>query len=106
MGVASMGITKKIIYSLDQVELVAHALADELKTISVMTFSGPLGAGKTTLIRELLRVNGIDELVTSPTFTYMNIYRNKQGRTFYHFDLYRITSLDSFVEAGFNEYLY
>ena len=54
MGVANMGITKKIIYSLDQVELVAHVLADELKTISVMTFSGPLGAGKTTLIRQLL----------------------------------------------------
>jgi tRNA threonylcarbamoyladenosine biosynthesis protein TsaE len=71
-----------------------------------MTFTGPLGAGKTTIIRELLRRSGVTGLITSPTFTYVNLYTNEQGQTFYHFDLYRIQTLDEFAHAGFDEYLY
>ncbi len=69
-----------------------------------MTFTGSLGAGKTTLIQELLRQCGIQERVTSPTFAYFNQYRS-QEKTFFHFDLYRINSLNDFCAAGFDEYL-
>lgn len=73
---------------------------------SVITFTGPLGAGKTTLIAQLLHQAGINEPITSPTFTYVNEYRNEAGVRFYHFDLYRLTKLDDFLSAGFDEYLY
>ena len=72
----------------------------------IFTFTGPLGAGKTSLIRQMLMQKGVEQLVSSPTFTYVNLYENDKGQLFYHFDLYRIDSMDSFYRAGFNEYLY
>lgn len=97
---------KTIIYGLQDVPSVAQLLMKKLQTCRVMTFTGSLGAGKTTLIRELLHQRGISEPVTSPTFNYVNVYTNKNGQKFYHFDLYRITNLDDFCSAGFDEYLY
>lgn len=101
-----MNQEKKSIYSLNQVDSVAAELARIAQKVAIMTFTGPLGAGKTTMVRSLLRACGIKETITSPTYTYVNLYKNSQGRTFYHFDLYRIESVDGFVQAGFNEYLY
>lgn len=77
-----------------------------VRAASIVAVTGSLGAGKTTLIRELLRKLGVTQGVTSPTFTYMNVYKNRAGQEFYHFDLYRIKSLDDFMMAGFDEYLY
>jgi tRNA threonylcarbamoyladenosine biosynthesis protein TsaE len=94
------------VYTATQVEQVANQLADILKTVAVMTFTGPLGAGKTTLIKALLQASGVRDEVTSPTFTYMNQYEGIDGFMFYHFDLYRIESVESFIEMGFHEYLY
>lgn len=95
-----------ILYGLDQVSQVAAYIRRLMPICSVITFTGPLGAGKTTIIRELLHQVGVQEPITSPTFTYMNVYTNKVGQKFYHFDLYRIDSLDAFCETGFDEYLY
>jgi len=97
---------KQITYSLEQIDEIAAQLADMVHSVAIMTFVGPLGAGKTTMVRSLLRASGVQDTITSPTYTYLNIYRNQEGFTFYHFDLYRITSLDDFINAGFNEYLY
>lgn len=95
-----------IVFGLDDASGVAKRLVMLLKTCQVVAFTGSLGAGKTTLVREILRHVGIQEPVTSPTFNYVNVYVNKEGRKFYHFDLYRITTLDDFCMAGFDEYLY
>ncbi|HML19279.1 MAG TPA: tRNA (adenosine(37)-N6)-threonylcarbamoyltransferase complex ATPase subunit type 1 TsaE [Candidatus Dependentiae bacterium] len=94
------------IYSLDQIAEVAGCLQGLMSYCSVFTFTGPLGAGKTTIIRELLGRLGVHDPVTSPTFTYVNVYSNNEGQRFYHFDLYRINSLDAFCQAGFDEYLF
>jgi tRNA threonylcarbamoyladenosine biosynthesis protein TsaE len=74
--------------------------------VRVYTFTGTLGAGKTTLIRMLLQEWGINQSVTSPTFTYVNVYQTPHKEILYHFDLYRLNSLDQFIEAGFDEFLY
>lgn len=71
-----------------------------------MTFTGSLGAGKTTLISNLVRQLGTQDQVNSPTFTYVNIYQLPDGKKIYHFDLYRINFLEEFIAAGFDEYLY
>ena len=94
-----------MVYNHDQVDNVATRLYQLLDTCPIMTFTGPLGAGKTTLIREILKKVGIKEQVTSPTFNYVNVYKH-EDKHYYHFDLYRIKSLDSFCESGFDEYLY
>lgn len=95
----------KKIYNLDEVEQVAQQLKNEIKDCDVVTFTGSLGAGKTTLIRALCKALGIKDEVTSPTFAYMNIYGNVANERFVHFDLYRLSNLDEFIASGFDEYL-
>lgn len=93
-------------YTLTEVPQIAARLKQFLSSGAVMTFTGPLGAGKTTLVKELLKQMGITDTVTSPTFAYVNEYRDNEGTIYYHFDLYRIGSLDAFTSAGFDEYLF
>ena len=96
----------QVIYGLDELDAVVDFLLKHMDHCKVMTFTGPLGAGKTTLIRALLRKLGVTEPITSPTFAYINMYTTDEGKTVHHFDLYRITNQDEFVQKGFDEYLY
>ncbi len=89
----------------DMPTFVKKQILPLLKDYSILTFTGPLGAGKTTLIREILHQSGVADHVTSPTFGYVKSYVGTHGHCFYHFDLYRIDSVDSFINAGFDEYL-
>mgnify|MGYP000308251925 CR=1 FL=1 len=72
----------------------------------VWTFTGTLGAGKTTLVQEMLAVLGVVGPIQSPTYTYVTVYPLPDGKHLYHFDLYRLSSHDEFIQAGFDEYLY
>jgi tRNA threonylcarbamoyladenosine biosynthesis protein TsaE len=100
------GMKHKIIFSIDELPAVVQELWNLKTQVSCYTLTGPLGAGKTTLVRELLHAAGVTGIVSSPTFTYVNIYRIPHGKTVYHFDLYRISSLNEFLAQGFDEYLY
>lgn len=95
-----------MIYSLEDLDTIVQQLADKMATCKVFTFTGPLGAGKTTLIKKLLKHVGVQQMVTSPTFTYVQQYTNDKGQEFNHFDLYRLSTLSEFQEMGFDEYLY
>ena len=95
----------EILYTLDQLPQVAQELAGDLKGYRIITLTGDLGAGKTTLVKRLLREWGIKDEILSPTFTYVNCYKNDAGGKIFHFDLYRIANLDQFLELGFDEYL-
>ncbi len=95
-----------LIYSLDEIKTAAQELVNLQSDVSVFTFDGDLGAGKTTLIQAILEINGIHETIQSPTYNYVNIYTNAFNQQFYHFDLYRINSIEQFNNFGFNEYLY
>ncbi len=98
--------TKTIIFDESELAAVVDEYVHLMRDYQVFTFNGPLGAGKTTLIRAILKKSGVQEHITSPTFTYLNVYENKQGQIFYHFDLYRLSKLDEFLVAGFQDYLY
>ncbi len=72
----------------------------------VWLFYGDMGAGKTTLIKQFCNDIGVEDNVTSPTFSLVNEYQTHDGEIVYHFDFYRI---DDEVEAehiGFDEYVY
>ncbi len=72
---------------------------------SVFTLIGDLGVGKTVFTKGFASGLGIEEDVTSPTFTIVQVY--EEGRLpFYHFDVYRIGDSSEMDEIGFDEYVY
>lgn len=77
-------------------------LARFLKGGEIICLKGELGAGKTTLVRGILRGLGYPGRVTSPTFTLMNIYASQP--TVYHFDFYRLEGQD-LTDLGLEDYL-
>ncbi len=93
-------------YGYEQVSEVAQLLHELSQSCGVITFQGPIGAGKTTLIRDFLKRLGVAESIVSPTFTYVSCYKTALGRSVYHFDLYRIETITQFESMGFLEYLY
>jgi tRNA threonylcarbamoyladenosine biosynthesis protein TsaE len=80
------------------------ALAPLLSPGLSIHLCGPLGAGKTALVRALLRALGERGRVRSPTFTLVEPYR-AGGLELAHLDLYRLDSASEWVDAGFDEYL-
>jgi len=96
----------KLVYTLEDMPLVAETLHELLAESAVLTLSGTLGAGKTTVTQALLRYCGVEDVVQSPTFTYVTAYTAPSGWKFYHFDLYRLKTMQEFIDAGFHEYLY
>lgn len=96
---------KKLNYFLKDVDSVARQLALQIQDCSIVTLSGALGAGKTTLSGALLAQLGVREPVISPTFTYLNMYKSSDGKMIYHFDLYRLKNMQEFERLGFFEYL-
>ena len=95
----------KTIHITSQEELrdVAEAIVRDLGRRTVVAFRGEMGAGKTTLIREIAAVLGATDTVTSPTFAIVNYYRGP--RPLAHFDLYRISTENDLCAAGFYDYL-
>ena len=70
----------------------------------VFTLMGDLGVGKTVFTQGLARGLGIQEPVSSPTFTIVQVY--EEGRLpFYHFDVYRIGDVDEMDEVGYDDYI-
>jgi tRNA threonylcarbamoyladenosine biosynthesis protein TsaE len=79
------------------------ALAPRLKPGLVITLEGDLGAGKTTLVRGLLRALGYGNKVKSPTYTLVEVHV-VSGLNLYHFDFYRFNQAEEYLEAGLDEY--
>jgi tRNA threonylcarbamoyladenosine biosynthesis protein TsaE len=96
---------KEYVYDLNSLKNVVVEVRLLLPQYKFFAFSGSLGSGKTTLIRALLQSLGVVGVIGSPTFNYVNIYKNNAHQVFHHFDLYRIGSIEEFIYAGFDEYL-
>jgi len=71
----------------------------------LFAFSGPMGAGKTTIIKAICGELGAKDVVTSPTFTLVNEYRTFSGESIYHIDFYRIRKPEEVFDFGLEEYL-
>jgi tRNA threonylcarbamoyladenosine biosynthesis protein TsaE len=65
-----------------------------------------MGAGKTTLIKELVKELGVKDNSSSPTFSLVNEYQTFEGEMVYHFDLYRLNSEEEGYDMGLDEYFY
>ena len=92
--------------SLSQLDMVAEEVLAALNGRSVVIFRGGMGAGKTTLISRIAAALGSEDSVTSPTFALVNQYVGENDCRIYHFDFYRIDSVDEVFDLGYEEYFY
>jgi len=68
-------------------------------------FEGEMAAGKTTFIKSLCEAIGVEDVVSSPTFSIVNEYESASGPV-YHFDFYRLKNIQEAYDIGYEEYFY
>jgi len=93
----------KIEFDILNIDKVAETILDNVHS-KIMLFKGSMGAGKTTLIKALVRRLGSLDVVSSPTFALMNEYLTTDCKI-YHYDFYRIKELEEALDLGFDEFI-
>ena len=91
----------------DGLAAAARQFVEAMGERRVFAFYGKMGAGKTTFIKAICEAMGVEDTVTSPTFAIVNEYGvNKEFRSVYHFDFYRIKNLREAYDIGTEDYFY
>ena len=85
-----------------QTDSLARAFSKVVKPPMIILLNGDLGSGKTTFVKSLVKYLGSNDEVTSPTFTLLNTYNG--NFPIYHFDMYRLSSMEEALAVGFEEY--
>lgn len=97
---------KFVVNTLDALDEAAKTLTSFSNDTNVFAFYGPMGAGKTTLIKRVCYFLGVTDTVNSPTFSIVNAYHTIDNTTVYHFDFYRINRLEEAFDIGYENYFY
>lgn len=92
--------------TLDQLPSIARKLLSMAKEKPVIVFRGELGAGKTTLIKNICNLLDVRDEVNSPTYSLVNEYHTDSQSRIYHFDFYRIKNEEEALDMGCEEYFY
>jgi tRNA threonylcarbamoyladenosine biosynthesis protein TsaE len=91
--------------SLSELSAAAAQIIEFAGDNRIFLFYGEMGAGKTTLIKELCGALGVTDPVTSPTFSIVNEYATSAG-PLYHFDFYRLKNQNEALDMGYEEYFF
>ena len=94
------------IKSLDTIHEAAKEFVNGMDDGKVFAFYGKMGAGKTTFIKALCEILGVEDVITSPTFAIINEYTDGNDDPIYHFDFYRIKKLEEVYDMGYEDYFY
>lgn len=92
------------INGLEEIPAVAKEILDQLQ-YKLICFEGEMGAGKTTFIKEFVRMLGTEDEISSPTFSIVNEYDTDKGKV-YHFDFYRLNDEEEALDFGIEDYFY
>jgi tRNA threonylcarbamoyladenosine biosynthesis protein TsaE len=95
----------EIQFSLDEINQVAQKIIAQ-NPPKIILFDGEMGVGKTTLIKMLCKILGVEEATSSPTFSLVNEYQTIKNQIVYHFDFYRLKTEMEALDMGIDEYLY
>jgi len=79
---------------------------EKYKNSNVIAFYGKMGVGKTTFIKAICSALGVEDEVNSPTFALINEYFTAKQESIYHFDFYRINSVEEAFDFGYEDYFY
>jgi tRNA threonylcarbamoyladenosine biosynthesis protein TsaE len=91
---------------LDQIGEVTEKIIEKCSLHDIWIFKGQMGAGKTTLIKSICNKMNVQDNVSSPTFSLLNVYQTELEEEIYHFDFYRIENEMEAVDIGCDEYFY
>lgn len=94
------------IAGLETIDQVAQDLLANYPQVRVFAFWGAMGVGKTTFVKSLCNVLGVDDTVNSPSFAIVNEYTTAAKEPVFHFDFYRIKHSDEAYDLGYEDYLY
>ena len=94
----------ELIYSLTEINYISKKISKQLNN-QIVLFKGPMGSGKTTLIKSICKYLNFNDNISSPTFSLVNTYENSRNNIIYHFDLFRIKNLEEALDIGIEEYL-
>lgn len=89
----------------EELPLVCEKILKEHKDKKIFLLNGTMGAGKTTLVKELCRQLGSIDNISSPTFSIVNEYLGAEC-PIYHFDFYRLEDVSEAIDIGAEEYFY
>lgn len=92
-------------YTLEDIDKYALEIVNRLPSKGEVYLEGEMGAGKTTLIKTILRILGVKDIISSPTFSLVNTYELPNHKPIYHSDLYRVENEEELYDVGFDEYL-
>ena len=90
-------------YSLEDINTIAKELISNANH-KILLFFGEMGVGKTTLIKEVCKELGTNDVISSPTFSLVNEYRTESNEVIYHFDFYRIEDEEEAYDIGIEDY--
>ena len=93
-------------YNEDELQEVARKLISNFGHIKVWCFDAEMGTGKTTLSKMICRELGVQDEMSSPTFSIVNEYQSSSGDDVYHFDFYRLNNLEEAIDIGVEDYLF
>jgi tRNA threonylcarbamoyladenosine biosynthesis protein TsaE len=92
--------------NLSELPKAAQEIIDFADNEKIWIFEGEMGAGKTTLIRQICALLNVQNNVTSPTYSIINEYLTDKDDVLYHFDFYRIKDESEAMDIGAEEYFY
>lgn len=90
-------------FLLSEVPIIAKEIIKK-STSKIILFHGDMGVGKTTLIKEICKILGTEDLISSPTFSIVNEYITSNNETIFHFDFYRINNEEEAYNIGVEDY--
>ncbi len=95
-----------VLFTLPQIRSAAATFLAAAKNANVIAIHGEMGAGKTTFVHAVCDELGVQNAVSSPTFSIINEYTTAAGKTIYHLDLYRLKSVEEAINAGVEDCFY